>query len=166
MFTVSVAKLKQAPADERHYRLTGTVASLPGAGEEEIPVISPVELVLTITNAGDFLWAVGKVKAAVGLECSRCLKKFAMTLEGRIEEKYRLHAGADGGEEIPFAEDELDFTEKVVESLLLALPMKPLCRENCRGLCPRCGKDLNEGDCACPADEVDPRLAVLRKLIE
>ncbi|RPF42600.1 uncharacterized protein EDD75_1702 [Thermodesulfitimonas autotrophica] len=165
MFTVSVAKLKQAPAEERRYELTGTIRSLPGGAAEPIPVVSPVVLVLTITNAGDFLWAVGESRTTVRLACSRCLKEFAVELAGRIEEKYRLHGAAGPEEEIPLAADDLDFTDQVIESLLLALPMKPLCREDCRGLCPRCGKDLNEGACGCPAGEGDPRLAVLKKLL-
>ncbi|MGQ9512551.1 YceD family protein [Thermodesulfitimonas sp.] len=165
MFTVSVAKLKQAPAEERRYGLTGAVRSLPGGAAAPIRVVSPVVLVLTITNAGDFLWAVGETKATVRLTCSRCLKEFTVELAGRIEEKYRLHGAASPEEEIPLATDELDFTDQVIESLLLALPMKPLCREDCRGLCPRCGKDLNEGPCGCPADEGDPRLVVLKKLL-
>ena len=50
--------------------------------------------------------------------------------------------------------------------LLLALPTKHLCREDCRGLCPRCGKNLNEGLCGCREDKVDPRLAVLAQLMD
>jgi len=166
LFTVSVAKLKKAPAEKRRCELTGELRLLPGGAGEAIPVISPVMLVLTITNAGDFLWAVGEAKAMVRLSCSRCLREFTLELTGRIEEKYRLHGETQAGDEVPVAADELDFTGQVVESLLLALPMKPLCREDCRGLCPRCGRDRNEGACACSVEEVDARLAVLQKLLE
>lgn len=168
MFTVSVARLKKAPAEERRYHLTGKMEALPGPGGEPVPVVSPVELELGITNAGDFLWAVGDVKVAVRLTCSRCLKEIQSGIEGRFEEKYRLHGGAAGdeSEEVPFAADELDFTGQVTEALILSLPMKPLCREDCKGLCARCGQDLNAGKCSCPQEAGDPRLAVLARLKE
>jgi len=160
--------LKKAPAEERRYHLTGRIAALPGAGGEPVPVVSPVELELGITNAGDFLWAVGDVKAAVRLTCSRCIKEFLLQIEGRFEEKYRLHgdAPAGGNEEVAFAADELDFTGQVTETLMLSLPMKPLCHEDCKGLCAVCGRDLNTGKCSCPQEVGDPRFAVLARLKE
>ena len=168
MFTISVARLKKTPAEERRYRLAGKLQSLPGADGEPIPVVSPVDVLLTVTNAGDFLWAVGEVEAAVRLACSRCLREFSLAIQGRFEEKYRLHgeAVAETGEEIPVAADELDFTAPVVESLILALPMKPLCSEDCRGLCPHCGRDLNAGRCTCSEEVGDPRLQVLAAFLK
>ncbi|MEW6771477.1 MAG: DUF177 domain-containing protein [Bacillota bacterium] len=168
MFTISVARLKKAPAEQRRHHLTAEIASLPGADGEPIPVVSPVELALTITNAGDFLWAVGEVKAAARLACSRCLKEFTQNLQGRFEEKYRLRGEAvvEEGEEIPVAADELDFTGHVIESLILSLPMKPLCAEDCLGLCPNCGRDLNTGKCTCPEESGDPRFRILAGFFE
>ena len=64
--------------------------------------------------------------------------------------------------------DRLDLGEVVREQVLLALPLKPLCREDCRGLCPRCGQNRNLGPCGCPPPEEpgDPRLEPLRKLVD
>lgn len=158
-----MARLKDAPAQQRRYRLTGTVEPFPGPGGELVQITLPVELDLIVTNAGDFLWAVGEVKAAARLVCSRCLREYTQKLEGRFEEKYRLHGeAADGGGEIPRATDEIDFTDRVMESLVLSLPMKPLCAESCLGLCYYCGKDLNNGKCDCLPENGDPRLAVLK----
>jgi uncharacterized protein len=160
--------LKRVPAEQRRHHLAAEIPSLPGADGEPIPVVSPVELALTVTNAGDFLWAVGEVKAAARFACSRCLKEFTQDLQGRFEEKYRLHseAVAEEGEEIPVAADELDFTDHVVESLILSLPMKPLCAEDCLGLCPNCGRDLNVEKCICPEESGDPRFRVLAGFFE
>ena len=58
----------------------------------------------------------------------------------------------------------LDLTEAIRQYRVMALPMKPLCREECAGLCPTCGKNLNTGPCDCPANEIDPRWAKLLKL--
>ena len=61
--------------------------------------------------------------------------------------------------------DEIDLTPLVHEQTILALPTRPLCRETCRGLCPRCGANLNSGACGCPAAPPDARLAVLHTLV-
>jgi len=58
----------------------------------------------------------------------------------------------------------LDLTEAIRQNAIVAIPMKPLCREDCAGICPKCGKDLNQGECGCPTEEVDPRWAKLLKL--
>jgi uncharacterized protein len=163
LFTISVARLKNVPAEQRRYFLSGEVETFPGPDGEPVRILAPVELDLSVTNAGDFLWAVGEVSATVGLSCSRCTGEYTETITGRFEEKYRLHAGADEeGKKIPYAADEIDFAGHVTESIVLSLPMKPLCRESCLGLCQYCGQDLNTGDCSCRVEKGDPRLSVLK----
>ena len=71
----------------------------------------------------------------------------------------------DDGEFVVVPDETLDVDQLVTEDILLDLPSKFLCSPNCRGLCPRCGKDLNEGDCGCEREDVDPRLAVLKELL-
>ncbi|MEW6448030.1 MAG: DUF177 domain-containing protein [Bacillota bacterium] len=166
MFTIGVAGLKKTPAQERRYHLTGEIEVVPGE-DKPVPVISPVELQLRITNAGDFLWAEGEVRATVRLACSRCMKEFPLDIKGRFEEKYRLHGGLTGdeSEEVAPAADELDFTGQVAETLMLSIPMKPLCDADCKGLCLTCGRDLNTGKCSCPKELGDPRLAALSRLL-
>ena len=60
----------------------------------------------------------------------------------------------------------IDVSEMLIEQILLDFPYRHLCKEDCKGLCPKCGKDLNEGSCGCPTDDPDPRFDVLRKLLE
>jgi uncharacterized protein len=109
------------------------------------------------------------------LECSRCLTAypfheddgFSLLLYPRVKQP-------EG--EVELAREELDvlyYDDPVVplspiaeERLQMALPMKPLCRPECRGLCPRCGKDLNQGPCECTTETVDPRWEALRNLKE
>ena len=70
-------------------------------------------------------------------------------------------------DELILVEDmRLDLSELAESDIILALPSKFLCRNDCRGLCPRCGKDLNDGDCGCDTRETDPRLESLRQLLE
>ena len=63
-----------------------------------------------------------------------------------------------------FEGDVIDFRDAVQEQVIMAIPMQPLCREDCRGLCPGCGANLNLEKCRCRPDDVDPRLAILKKL--
>jgi uncharacterized protein len=63
-----------------------------------------------------------------------------------------------------YREDQIDLNELLREQFYLALPMKPLCQEGCKGLCPHCGTNLNAGACACTVERTDPRLAVLKTL--
>jgi uncharacterized protein len=118
----------------------------------------------------------GSARIAVTINCSRCLKDASLPLDLTFREEYlpAEESGKGNEQELSnkdldisyYANDELDITELVKEQILLAVPMKPLCREDCRGLCPHCGKDLNRGSCGCRKEEIDPRLAPLAKFRE
>jgi uncharacterized protein len=118
----------------------------------------------------------GEVQTEADLACSRCLEPFRRRVTFAIEEEYlptidiltgeRLAAPEEPG---TFRIDErhiIDLTEAVRQYTLLAVPMKPLCRAGCAGICPTCGKNLNRGTCACPPLEGDARWAELRKLLK
>jgi uncharacterized protein len=102
------------------------------------------------------------------------LKPFTCSIPLDIEEEYYPIIDINIGAKLPppdesgaFTIDErhiLDLTEAIRQYKVMALPMKPLCREECAGICPTCGKNLNEGPCDCPSDEADPRWAELLKL--
>jgi len=100
--------------------------------------------------------------------CSRCLRQTGIALEGRFRYFYILPpSGEQDGEPEEFTvfvdslTAPLDISDQVWESLILLLPEKVLCSEECKGLCPVCGADLNLGDCGCTPDNVDPRLSIL-----
>jgi uncharacterized protein len=110
----------------------------------------------------------------VELTCSRCLSLFRYPLTLNFEEEYLPIVDVVSGVPLPLPEevgtftiDEhhiLDLTEAVRQYTLLAIPMKPLCRKDCAGLCPKCGHNLNQGRCDCPAESKDPRWSGLEKL--
>ncbi|MDY6907679.1 MAG: DUF177 domain-containing protein [Chloroflexota bacterium] len=107
------------------------------------------EITLLRTDRGIF--ASGRLKTSASVSCSRCLEPFDLPLTLVIEEEFVVSPSASRDEE-EFVIDEskeIDLGEPVRQSLLLALPMKPLCREGCLGLCPRCGHNLNLGPCPC-----------------
>lgn len=118
----------------------------------------------------------GSVKMAVALRCGRCLKETLLPLDLAFREEYipAEEIGKEIEKELTvrdldlgfYSKDELDINEIVKEQVLLSVPMKPLCSDGCRGLCPVCGKDLNEGACNCRKEEIDPRLAPLARFKE
>lgn len=120
----------------------------------------------------------GRLDTRLRLTCRRCLEPFEKAVSAAIHLVYEpepeastrwgrsasLELSADDLGLMFFAGDAIDTTEAVREAALATLPMQPLCRPDCKGLCARCGTNLNEAACACSRREMDPRLAVLAKL--
>jgi len=118
----------------------------------------------------------GALATGVELTCSRCLGSFKCPLKMNLEDEYYPTADVDTGAALPLPDEPgcftidqqhvLDLTDAVRQYALLAIPMKPLCKEDCAGLCPFCGHNLNQGPCGCPTKAADPRWAELSKLKE
>jgi uncharacterized protein len=164
------AESRELAFAEPENEINRTLASGPTV---EYSLTAPVVVELSFYRAGTEVFLSGAVEAAVNANCARCVEEFA-TSRGRPF-RYVLAPkaiGYDGdndlrGEDLEFSlyeGDHVDLTPLVREQVLLALAERPLCREDCLGLCPRCGANRNEGDCACLPEGADPRLAVLRTL--
>jgi uncharacterized protein len=123
----------------------------------------------------------GPLAGTIAPECGRCLEPYSLPVDQELDLFYlpRNDQQPDEQEEEVELSDRdvvvgyydggrLDLAEVVREQLFLSLPLRRLCREDCRGLCPTCGKNLNAVDCGCPPLEEpeDPRLSSLRRLIE
>ncbi len=117
----------------------------------------------------------GELRTEVELTCSRCLCPFVCPLKINFEEEYIPTIDIFSGTPLPSPEESGDFviderhvidlTEATRQYMLLAMPMKPLCREECAGLCQECGHNLNQGPCDCPPRTTDPRWSKLSKLL-
>ena len=107
----------------------------------------------------------GTVSSAWEGECRRCLAHLEGPLVAPVREIFRRGGGPDEGT-YPMTEDQLNLREMVLDGLFAALPVLPLCREGCLGLCPICGADRNVSPCECQRDEVDPRWSALDVLRE
>lgn len=168
MFQIDLSALREQPGQPLRFTMTGVLESLrhPGEGEEEPLVPDPVRVDLQATFLGGVYWLEGTVEGEAILRCGRCLGEFRHPFRASLNEKYRQWTAKDADEE-PLPDGErLVLDERLRETVLLALPMRPLCCEDCRGLCPRCGKLLNEGSCACPKEDIDPRLAKLAAFLK
>ena len=140
-------------------------------GENKSPVRGKARLMRT----GRGILVEGNLETEVKVSCSRCLNLYPCSLKFKISEEYYPTVDVETGaqlsapdETVCFSIDEnhiLDLTEAVRQYALLAIPMKPLCRKGCSGLCHTCGKDLHYGACNCPIDEIDPRWVELEELI-
>jgi len=113
------------------------------------------------------LFVEGEVDTQLRLECVRCLDSFVFPVTLALAEPFRL-PGKPPEPGIPYAvrdDHKIDLEPLLREHTLLAIPMKPLCDPDCKGLCPHCGVDLNEESCACEAERIDPRMAALKDLL-
>ena len=142
--------------------------------EKEKPVV--VHSILKIDKIGCRILIHGTAGAELYLKCSRCLNEFTYPVDTTFHEEYVPIENNDETEKLEtghrdldlsfYRNNEIDFAEVMREQVLLTVPLKPLCSSSCRGMCPACGKDLNQGPCNCRREGVDPRLAPLQKLRE
>ncbi|MDD2443453.1 MAG: DUF177 domain-containing protein [Desulfotomaculaceae bacterium] len=160
MLQLNVAKLKRAPGNEAFFKFSSNLPPQELAGEG-IRFPDPVEARLNVVNTGDLLVVQGKISGRLLLSCNRCLEHFSWDFEVPFEESYAPATGG-GNEYLTFSGDMMDITPEVLKSIMLALPMKLLCRDDCKGICPECGRNLNEHTCNCSTVELDPRLSVLK----
>jgi len=128
-----------------------------------VEFVEPVRIEGTLKNEDDVfvLDAVGKTTAL--MECSSCLAPVRKELSFEIKERF-AHTGRDDEETETFTGDQIDLADFVKRGIIGELPMRVECREDCKGLCPICGKDLNDGDCGCDRTIRDPRFESLRAL--
>jgi len=133
-----------------------------------------------LESSPDGIRVKGGIKGSVAMECTRCLEEYRCDLDIEVDEFYRRRGlgavGSDGrllDEADVLEEDEyiieegfIDLNVLVNDAVMLSLPIKRLCGEECRGLCQSCGKNLNQGECGCMQENIDPRLEVLRTLLD
>jgi uncharacterized protein len=150
--------LRQLAEGQTHLQFELEAPSV-GLTAQEIAVSGPLTLKLTLDRRGDEIWIRGRIHLVSLQQCSRCLADYPETLDLDLEVfcakvqnpnvvSLRAVEEEDGG--VHFHDGRiLSIDEEIREAVILGLPMKPLCRESCAGLCPRCGEDRNQGPCRC-----------------
>lgn len=139
-------------------------------------IVAPVALEMEIHKDKERFRLAGGVRTELELPCSRCLEPFRMPVDSTFDLRYlpASEMAAEEEREIQdedvgisyYRDDRIDLNELLREQFYLALPMKPLCTEDCRGLCSQCGTNLNTGACDCAPAWEDPRLAPLKSLMK
>lgn len=141
------------------------------AGKLDFTLSAPVQAHLEMSRTGAEVLVSGEIQAALGFVCSRCLKEFEYQVDSAFSLSYTRARQTEKEKELTKADfdvnvlssNEINTTEMLLGQLTLEAPMKPLCREECKGLCPKCGADLNVGACGCAAGhKTDLRFAGLK----
>jgi len=144
----------------------------PGLAVGEGQLIGQCELSLRATRADSKVELIGRITAVVEFECDRCLTLVSLPVAESFDLLYVPTLGTADEHELGekdlslgFYQDGLiDVDDLAREQIELALPMARLCSEECRGLCPGCGSNLNLGECRCGKEQIDPRWAALKEL--
>jgi uncharacterized protein len=160
---INIAQLRQAIGARQSFTFQSPVEKIAG-DEKDFWLHGRIEISGEAVNTGRLLAVTGTISGIARLVCTRCLESFTRPVTVPFAETYSEDGEADN-DAIAFQGDEIDIAEPVREALIMAEPLKALCREDCQGLCPRCGVNRNETPCACGSDDIDPRLAALAKLL-
>jgi len=129
----------------------------------EVKLISPLIVKGKATLDGEDIIVKGSIETSIKSFCARCLKSVDYPLNINFEERFSKKQGEDI---YPMLEDRIDLEDMIVDNVILSYPLKVLCKEDCKGLCPECGLDLNEGQCDCLKDVIDPRLEALKSFFK
>ncbi len=165
---IEIEDLKQEPLHVHHLYQSGEIQFL----HDDAVLNGPVRTDFVLTHKDRDLRVGGSVEASIRFKCSRCVKEFSRPYSTSFDLFYLPQPDwTRKSDEIELKYEDMeiayydgirfDVDLMVLEQIELGMPMKFVCREDCKGLCYRCGADLNEGQCRCQKDETDPRLSVL-----
>jgi uncharacterized protein len=155
------------------------------APAEDFVAVGPVHIEGTIERGGAEVYQFrGRMQARLSLTCARCAEPFELPVDAPVDLRFvpassdaPSSSPVDGDEDghemddedpavVPYDAPRIDLAQVAREQCYLALPMKPLCRPDCQGLCPQCGINRNTGTCTCENQWEDPRLAGLKSLLQ
>jgi uncharacterized protein len=161
--TIDVRDLIGHPGASRVQRLHGTLAGL-GTELARVPDDAPIVGDLLLESVVEGLLVTGTISGTWHLRCARCLREVEASFEVSVSEMFATQPDEDA-EQYPIAgEGSIDPDQMVRDAVGVELPFSPLCRPDCRGLCPVCGGDLNLGECP-GHEQADPRFAALSGLL-
>ncbi|MFA5182933.1 MAG: DUF177 domain-containing protein [Syntrophales bacterium] len=142
-------------------------------GESDF-ALDEIHITCNIRKLQQSVFLNGTIETVIRLACSRCLETALLPVSTPFRYTLVPAKAEESREEIELSEEDLEYgyyegetvdcDPLIYEQIVLQIPIKVLCMEDCRGLCPGCGTNLNLGACNCPSDRVDERLAVLKKL--
>lgn len=168
---LNLARIKQTPGSVAEFDFQKQTVDLDFKGQD-IKKIGSVKVKGQIENLGDRIFQVtGQVEVAANTLCSRCLTPTQIKLNIDLSLKFSDVVSKPGKDEedediILFHGDEIDLYPQILEEIILNWPSQILCKNDCRGLCPNCGANLNLDSCECNIDNIDPRFAVLKQLLK
>ena len=162
---VNLAHVRRREGEKVPFELTEDYSSS-DLGIDDLSFQAPVDVQLQLTNTKKAVLVYGSIQTELKAVCGRCLDTYMYPLRLSFHDEWVFPEQAT--EEILetallLDKDEVEIKERILEQIILALPMKFICSAECRGLCPVCGVNLNAVVCQCEEDVIDPRLAALEK---
>lgn len=163
---LSISKIKHQPGLSQKFDISAVIPREVAADFADISVTGLVEFRGSVSNAGDGLFRLeGEYSAQVGYSCCRCLKPCSKKVSGNIEALFGDSSAAALEDEIDIRQldgDNICPADLIMSDIAFDFPMQPLCREDCKGICPICGADLNNQACSCAGEKIDPRWEKLK----
>jgi len=137
---------------------------------KDVASVGPLNVNLEATGRAGIVHVEGELTLDVEIACSRCLEPVKHAIVVPFHERFKPHHaknGAENEEEVIVTEDDKYDLEPLIEdTMMLSLPFAPLCSDDCKGLCSSCGASLNETNCGCSKEKIDPRLAALKDVFK
>ena len=164
MVTINIVHL-----DQGHTLESKSVAPKDLQLDESLGFVNPINIDFEIDKVGNEHYVITKLETVAHVPCDRCAESYDAPISDSVkiiltkddelldqDDVYRINEGTTV----------VDVTESVRETLILALPEKKLCSQECKGLCAQCGANLNQGECSCDKNQIDPRWEGLKKLLD
>jgi len=158
---VNISQVRLSEQGMAHYELVDDFSSFRLEG---VTLAAPIHIELQVNNTGESLFAQGNIRVELRVSCGRCLEEFSYPLDLVYQDEWVYSPVATEEQKenaLLFDKDDIELDERIYEQIVLAIPMKFLCSPECRGLCSRCGANLNKAQCTCVEYIGDPRLAAL-----
>lgn len=171
MLKLNIGKIKNVPGAKAAHTIIDTPDAA-ACGYPDIAFAKPIIFEGQIDNMGDGVMTVtGHYNTLLELVCSRCNEIFSFAVSGEYTADYISVKPGESMDDLKeddlcFHGDIIDITPGLLREIYLELPMKPLCLNDCRGLCPVCGVNLNKNSCSCDRDNIDPRWEKLKNLLD
>lgn len=160
---IDVSKLFRKKVQTLPFEVTSQLSTIE-RDELKISLNSPLNIKGKAYYDEEVVTLVGTITTNIKMQCARCLAEVDYPITVDFEDIFSKHEEEDNY--LISEEETIDLINMVTDNLILSIPVKVNCTENCKGLCPQCGKNLNKGLCNCTSDNIDPRLEVLKNLFK
>lgn len=161
---LDLREIIHVPGERREFSYELDLSQVEFFGER--PYAQPVHVAGEVRNMAGALQLTGEARGVLETRCDRCLRPLSVETRVPVETLLAEDLEDEESDEIYLLDQgQADLDEIFTTACILAMDARHLCQEDCKGLCPQCGKDLNQGPCGCRKDP-DPRLAVLAKLLD
>jgi len=159
---IDVTELLEHTGEERSFSGKITLGSIK-LGQEMVEFVNPFDVRATLRSVSLGIVITGQAQSRVILRCSRCLEKFEYQAKAQIEEMAVADGQTTPDDVFLIQDGKIDLAAVVYQNVIVELPIQPLCRQICAGLCDVCGRNLNDEPHDHPEDEIDERLASLKE---